>query len=654
MTSTLDSPGRYGTIQLLRQNPAAGVSEVVTSFGVDTQSVSFGRGTTCSVRLYYPDVAPVHARIVFNDARKAFLEICGAAGLSVDGCTVYPHVASPTSATKTIALGNGSEIVIHGKRFRFVYPPKERRAALAASPARPANRALRLSMIASAQVFSPRPSPDPRQNLRVLQSPLRLPAFSPSPSGSPPSPSPSPAPRTAPAAGDDDDTITLVQGAHPRVVEEARDLVILEDVEVPLSPSPGDARGRSATTTVSASTQPKTPRRQSLHRAVLIRSAQRAVWAANTAPAPTRVDGNTNTNANLNAGPRLQGWSAPQEDRDNEPDEDDAETDTEEEEAEVRGLRLEVVSVSSGSESESDASDEEEGPDNDEHEHEHEQRQAPRLGWRKSLERLALWPFGGRVKTEEEETTLPAGDDDEERDAEHETPDEDAAERDAPEMTPPRAQEQEVKTPSPRKRVQMPMRPQVYGTPPPQDKQSEAEAEKTPIRSQQTSGRTPARPTSPQKETTRTPFRVQPQTPAGSTSPQKAAPLPFGAPHPAARTPAGFGRRPLAADVCPPLLPSSSVFEADVFCRRRKRRSARSPRTCRWTWTHPSTTPTARSSPTRPCTRTWRRTGATHKPPPKPARPRGRGSAPSTTTPLPSATTRRRSLPHPSARSQPS
>ncbi|KAJ6550990.1 hypothetical protein DFH09DRAFT_988552, partial [Mycena vulgaris] len=346
MSSPLDSPGRYGTIQLLRQNPTA---DVVTSFGVDTATVSFGRDTACSVRLYYPDVAPVHARIVFNDARKAFLEVLGSHGLLVDGCLVYPHEEG-SGKTKTIPLGNASELEIHGKRFRFTYPPKEMRAALAASPARPANRALRLSMIASAQVFSPCPSPDPRQNLRVLQSPFRAP-FAPA---SPPSPSPAGTPPRAST----DEHITLVQGSHPRVVEEARDLVILEDIEVAPAPSPSADRGRPAN---SAPQQPRTPRRQSLHRAVLIRSAQRA---------------------------RQQNVDAEED-----------ETDTEEEEEEVRSLRLEVVSVSSGS----DVSDEEDAEvpvRGDDEEEEQDQDQAPRLGWRKSLERIALWPFAGRVKKE--------------------------------------------------------------------------------------------------------------------------------------------------------------------------------------------------------------------------------------------------------------
>ncbi|KAJ7745958.1 hypothetical protein B0H14DRAFT_458333 [Mycena olivaceomarginata] len=149
----MDTPGRFGTVELLRKT---GEDAVIASFGVDTPTVSFGRDPTCSVRLYYPAVAPLHARIVFNDDRKAFIEVIGSGGVVVDGCMVFP--LDGPNGMRTIALGNGSEVEIHGKRFRFTYPPKDMRAVLAASPARPGNRALRLSMIASAQV-SPRVHP---------------------------------------------------------------------------------------------------------------------------------------------------------------------------------------------------------------------------------------------------------------------------------------------------------------------------------------------------------------------------------------------------------------------------------------------------------------------------------------------------------------
>jgi hypothetical protein len=62
--------------------------------------------------------------------------------------------------------------------------------------------------------------------------------------------------------------IVLVDGPHPRVVQEEKDLVILEEVDEPVPQ-----------TTVQMQ-PPKTPQRrrsQSLHRAVLIRSAQRAI-----------------------------------------------------------------------------------------------------------------------------------------------------------------------------------------------------------------------------------------------------------------------------------------------------------------------------------------------------------------------------------------
>jgi hypothetical protein len=100
----------------------------------------------------------------------------------------------------------------------------------------------------------------------VLQSPLRLASASPTKSGSsksspnksaPGTPSPSPrGTKASPAAstlsnediddnedGDEEvQTITLVQGSHPRVVEEAKDLVILEDVELS-----AEERARAAT-----------------------------------------------------------------------------------------------------------------------------------------------------------------------------------------------------------------------------------------------------------------------------------------------------------------------------------------------------------------------------------------------------------------------
>jgi pSer/pThr/pTyr-binding forkhead associated (FHA) protein len=56
--------GKYGTISLMKQLEP---DTVVTAFGIDSDSVTFGRDLDCSVRLYYPDVSPVHCKIVFEE-----------------------------------------------------------------------------------------------------------------------------------------------------------------------------------------------------------------------------------------------------------------------------------------------------------------------------------------------------------------------------------------------------------------------------------------------------------------------------------------------------------------------------------------------------------------------------------------------------------
>jgi hypothetical protein len=113
-------------------------------------------------------------------------------------------------------------------------------------------RTLRLSMIHSAQVFSPRPSADPAANLKVLQTPLkalqsRTRSVSPNKKGGARGSlmerlweARADAKMAADAAGDaGEEDIVLVDGNHPRVVQEEEDLVILEDVPIPVStPTP--------------------------------------------------------------------------------------------------------------------------------------------------------------------------------------------------------------------------------------------------------------------------------------------------------------------------------------------------------------------------------------------------------------------------------
>ncbi|KAF8064876.1 hypothetical protein FPV67DRAFT_158757 [Lyophyllum atratum] len=391
--------GRYGTISLMKRTDS---STAITAFGIDADQLTFGRDPTCGVRLYYPDVSLVHCKIVFEE-RKAFLVVLGSNGLFVDGCKVYPNGSPSSSSTPTmIPLTNNSEFEIHGKRFRFTYPPKELRAALYASPARPANRALRLSMIHSTQVFSPRPSPDPRENLRILKSPLKNTFKSPYKKGlatprrtnlfstskyaynSPVKPEPTAQPSIEEDDQDEEeDIIVLVDGNHPRVVEDEKDLVILEDIEVPLRGlSPTSSEVYHQPPVYAAPPPPQTPARKrslsrnTLHRAVLIRSAQRAVLKAERDEQEKEEEEE-----------EMEVLDAVASDIGEESDEEvAAEADVREEEGESAGSGDENMS---------------EEEDMVEDEEDMEERKTRKLTWRKSLERL--WPFRSSSPQEEDE-----------------------------------------------------------------------------------------------------------------------------------------------------------------------------------------------------------------------------------------------------------
>ena len=212
-------------------------------------------------------------------------------GLIVDKCRVFPK--SKPAHTTTVPLSNNSDLEINKKRFRFEYPPKALRPVLAFTPTASASksarkRVLRLSMIQSAQVFTPRPDPDPRVNLRVLQTPIRLNC---SPLKHAPQSSLKQEQDNQQQGEDENGTpIRLVEGNRPQVVEEEQDLVILEEVDAPepaATPQPTQHAPQVAAAAPGfplapshQSQQFQTPRRRggrpSLHRAVLIRSAQRA------------------------------------------------------------------------------------------------------------------------------------------------------------------------------------------------------------------------------------------------------------------------------------------------------------------------------------------------------------------------------------------
>lgn len=58
--------GQYGTLRLVKRQDAL---SVVASYPIDEESLTFGRDPTCSVRLYYPGVSGVHAKIFFEERK---------------------------------------------------------------------------------------------------------------------------------------------------------------------------------------------------------------------------------------------------------------------------------------------------------------------------------------------------------------------------------------------------------------------------------------------------------------------------------------------------------------------------------------------------------------------------------------------------------
>ncbi|KIY72391.1 hypothetical protein CYLTODRAFT_417978 [Cylindrobasidium torrendii FP15055 ss-10] len=139
-----DEAGRYGKLSLI-----SSTSEVITSFGIDTAPLTFGSDPKSTVRLFYPAIAPTHAFIEFV-ALKAYLVVQGKTGLEMDGCKLREG--------ERVVLGNGDEFVIQNKRFRFDYPPKEKRQLMdPASPVKKTSRRVRLSMVRAAVIDSPTP-----------------------------------------------------------------------------------------------------------------------------------------------------------------------------------------------------------------------------------------------------------------------------------------------------------------------------------------------------------------------------------------------------------------------------------------------------------------------------------------------------------------
>src|ERR1700722_3238653 len=106
---------------------------------------------------------------------KAFMLVLGESGLVMNNRHIIPYPIDPMSVARDqtlIELGNDHQISVHNKRFIFVYPlPLFRQPC--ETPARTPRRKLRMSMIQSADVFSPRPSRNPMVNLMILKSPVK-------------------------------------------------------------------------------------------------------------------------------------------------------------------------------------------------------------------------------------------------------------------------------------------------------------------------------------------------------------------------------------------------------------------------------------------------------------------------------------------------
>lgn len=57
--------GRYGVLRFMRRNEEA----IIASYPIDDDVLTFGCDPSCGVRLYYPTVSPLHAKIIFQERK---------------------------------------------------------------------------------------------------------------------------------------------------------------------------------------------------------------------------------------------------------------------------------------------------------------------------------------------------------------------------------------------------------------------------------------------------------------------------------------------------------------------------------------------------------------------------------------------------------
>lgn len=182
---------------------------------------------------------------------QAFLIVLGQNGVVVDGSDFSPSESA--SSPTTVPLTNGSEWLIFRRRFIFQYPPKEQRAKLLATPARKSRKSLRMSMIDSAQLWTPS-APKPKtqeESLAFLRTPVK------------------------PLGAEEDIRVTLVEGDPIHVAHSEDEVLVVETVDppqTPILPSPSPQK------------MTQTPRKhgsQNLHRQVLLMNSHRKATSIN-------------------------------------------------------------------------------------------------------------------------------------------------------------------------------------------------------------------------------------------------------------------------------------------------------------------------------------------------------------------------------------
>ena len=57
--------GSYGVLRFMKRHEET----VVASYPIDDDELTFGCDPSCSVRLYYPTVSPLHAKIIFQERK---------------------------------------------------------------------------------------------------------------------------------------------------------------------------------------------------------------------------------------------------------------------------------------------------------------------------------------------------------------------------------------------------------------------------------------------------------------------------------------------------------------------------------------------------------------------------------------------------------